>query len=172
LSENNCFFSGLFRELFIMLEPSRSPAEPTPAPTVPLRSVLLVACALMVGFALGRGTNGTPAVAAEPSGPIIYNYISFDVKPERREDFLASIRANERDTLSLEPLARAYQWGEDLNVPNRFHFHEAYAGGYAGFQEHLDSEHIAQWDALVQTDPFSDTPNGPNLFTKMDLSAA
>mmetsp|Transcript_14990 Transcript_14990/g.25050 ORF Transcript_14990/g.25050 Transcript_14990/m.25050 type:complete len:147 (-) Transcript_14990:145-585(-) len=133
--------------------------------------MLVLALALVVGFVFGRASAPRiDAVKSEPSG-IVYNYISFDVKPERREDFLASIRTNEKDTLSLEPLARAYKWGEDLNVPNRFHFHEAYAGGYAGFKAHLDSEHIAQWDALVATDPFLVKPNGPNLYKKMDLSA-
>ena len=55
-------------------------------------------------------------------------------------------------------------------MPNRFHFHEQYAGGQGGFKAHLDSEHIAQWDALVASNPFTAEPNGPHLYRKMDLS--
>ena len=131
------------------------------------RTLVVAATAFAAGIAVGRGTVGA-AAAVESEASDIYNYVSFDVKPERREDFLRSILANEKDTMSLEPLARAYQWGEDLEVPNRFHFHEQYGGGFAGFQAHLDSEHIAQWNALVATDPFTAVPNGPHLYRKMD----
>lgn len=141
-----------------------------------LRTLIVACVALVAGFLLGRRSAGVLAVPHSTSSlfstaleePSVYNYISFDVKPERREDFLKSILANERDTLTLEPAARAYRWGEDLDVPNRFHFHEEYAGGKAGFQAHLDSAHIAQWDALVATDPFATVPNGPHLYKKMD----
>ena len=65
---------------------------------------------------------------------------------------------------------RVQKWGEDLDVPNRFHFHEEYVGR-AGFQAHLDSDHIGQWNALVATDPFTADANGPHLYQRMDMSA-
>ena len=133
----------------------------------------LVVLSLTAGFMLGHNLN-QQFYDPNPEESV-YNYISFDVKPERRADFLKSINANEHDTLTLEPAAQAYRWGEDLNVPNRFHFHEEYTGtlptasGFpSGFQAHLDSDHMAQWNAFVATDPFSAEPNGPRLFKKMD----
>lgn len=130
-----------------------------------LRTLALMTLSAMVGYY--AGTGGNPSAALAFREPSVYNYISFDVKPERREEFLASIHANEKDTLALEPAARAYRWGEDINVPNRFHFHEEYAGGASGFQAHLDSAHLKQWNALVATDPFTATPNGPRAWPRI-----
>jgi len=111
-----------------------------------------------------------PSAVADGTSETIYNYVSFDVKPERRAEFLEVIRANEHDTLALEPLAESYRWGEDVNVSNRFHFHEAYRGGLKGFLAHLNSDHIAQWNAFEDTDPFTADPDGPHLYWKMDSS--
>lgn len=131
------------------------------------RTWALVAMAFGGGVLIGRSSAPHASLVRSETADF-YNYISFDVKPERREDFLKSIYLNERDTMALEPAARAYQWGEDVNVPNRFHFHEQYAGGLAGFQAHLDSEHVKQWNDLVASEPFTAEPNGPHLYSKMD----
>ena len=40
------------------------------------------------------------------------------VRPERRDEFIACIRDNQKGTLSTEPLAVEYVWGEDVDQPN------------------------------------------------------
>ena len=54
--------------------------------------------------------------------------VNLYVKPDRREEFLACIKANQSGTLTSEPLALRYDWGESATEPNTFHFHEMYEG--------------------------------------------
>jgi quinol monooxygenase YgiN len=75
------------------------------------------------------------------------------VKPNRREEFLASILADQAGTLANEPLALAFVIGEDLTVENLFYLHEQYVGE-AGFQAHLRAAHFQPWQAFVNTEPF------------------
>ena len=51
-------------------------------------------------------------------------------------------------------------WGEDIETPNRFLFHEEYVG-VAGFEAHLATPHVAVWDEFVATDPFTGPVLGP-----------
>ena len=132
-----------------------------PTQLTALRTLALMLVALVAGFVLGRG--GRPSGISNfcgrgdwveaVGGERTYLYVAFDVKPERREEFLTTVRQNEAGTLGTEPLNRAYMWGEDIEVPNRFHFHEEYVGT-AGFDEHLKTPHVKVWDAFVDTDPF------------------
>ena len=57
------------------------------------------------------------------------------IKAERREEFLTCIAANKQGTLSTEPLAVTYLFGEDAATPNTFHFFEQYEGR-EGFEAH------------------------------------
>ena len=79
------------------------------------------------------------------------------VKPERRDEFLESIKANQRGTLTTEPLVVTYLVGEDETAPNTFHLFEAYKGR-AGFEAHTKSPHFAVWEKFVATEPFSAPP--------------
>ena len=40
------------------------------------------------------------------------------------EEFLKCIKNNQKGTLTTEPLALEYVWGEDTSTPNVFHFYE------------------------------------------------
>ena len=91
-----------------------------------------------------------------PAGSFALNVKLF-VKPERREAFLACIKANERGTLTTEPLACVYAWGECTKEPNTFHFHEQYLGK-EGFDAHAATPHFADWEAFAATDPFTKEP--------------
>ena len=104
----------------------------------------LVATTLAAIAVFGLGRFSAPSSVSSDVSGRLYLKVSFDVKPERRGDFLAAIRANEKGT-NKEPLNRAYLWGEDTETPNRFHFHEEYQGS-AGFEAHLASAHVAAWD--------------------------
>ena len=52
--------------------------------------------------------------------------VRLNIKPERREEFLAAIEANRAGTLSAEPLAVTYLFGEDDMIPNSFEFFDNY----------------------------------------------
>jgi quinol monooxygenase YgiN len=77
------------------------------------------------------------------------------VKNERRGDFLAAMRADQRGALTTEPLAVTYLFGEDTETPNVFHMFERYLSR-AGFEEHAKSPSYQAWAAFKATDPFSE----------------
>ena len=58
------------------------------------------------------------AVRCTASGDGLYCLnVALYVKPERREEFIETIAANQRGTLTTEPLAVTYLWGEDEETP-------------------------------------------------------
>ena len=61
------------------------------------------------------------AAAREDAGLFLLN-VTLKVKPERREEFIACIKANQQGTLANEPLAVLYQWGGSTTEPDTFHF--------------------------------------------------
>jgi len=83
--------------------------------------------------------------------------VRISVKPEYRGEFLKCILANQRGTLTTEPLAVKYMFGEDENRPNTFHFHEQYKGR-EGFEAHTQTPHFAAWETFVAKDPFEEPP--------------
>ena len=91
-----------------------------------------------------------------PLGSFALN-VNLYVKPERRAEFLQCIGANQRGTLTTEPLACVYVWGESTAAPNTFHFHEQYLGK-EGFDAHCAAPHFADWEAFAATDPFTKDP--------------
>lgn len=79
------------------------------------------------------------------------------IKPERRTEFLECIKMNQLGTLNNEPRAVSYVYGEDDDLPNTFRFFEQYVG-VAGFDEHRDTSHFANWEKFANTDPFTSDP--------------
>lgn len=67
------------------------------------------------------------------------------------------IRNNQQGTLETEELAKEYLFGEDVSLPNTFHFHEQYEGR-DGFNAHAQSPHFAVWEKFAATDPFTKSP--------------
>ena len=105
------------------------------------------------------------------------------MRSERRDEFIACIRDNQKGTLSTEPLAVEYVWGEDVDQPNTFHFygetlpgsepcHEDQASpltllpplhsekyeGRRGFEAHQATPHFAAWEVFAASDPFTSPP--------------
>ena len=78
--------------------------------------VLLVSAAPRV-FSANVVTNGLVA------SKFCLN-VKLCIKPERRAEFVECIRNNQKGTLSTEPLALEYVWGESTDQPNTFHFYE------------------------------------------------
>ena len=79
------------------------------------------------------------------------------IKAECRDQFIECIRNNQKGTLSTEPLALEYTWGESTEEPNTFHFYEKYEGK-AGFEAHQATPHFAAWEEFAETDPFTSPP--------------
>ena len=100
-------------------------------------------------------TNFTQLLAAAPA--LFCLHVCLRVKPDRRDEFLSCIEANQRGTLTTEPLAVSYLFGEDESAPNTFHFFEAYKGR-AGFDAHTKAPHFAEWERFVATDPLAAEP--------------
>ena len=84
------------------------------------------------------------------------------VEPGRREEFISCIRDNQAGTLSTEPLAIEYVWGEDQSEPNTFHFFEKYEGR-KGFEAHQATPHFAAWEEFASSDPFTSVAGGAIL---------
>ena len=80
--------------------------------------------------------------------------VALHVKPERRNAFLAAMRADQAGALSSEAACAAYLFGEDVNVPNTFHMFEQYLSR-DGFAEHSKTAHYGSWAAFKATEPFS-----------------
>ena len=83
--------------------------------------------------------------------------VTLYVKPERREEFIACILANQEGTLTTEPLCLLYTWGEDTKNPNTFHFQEAYIGE-EGLEAHRKAAHFLKWEEFASSDPFTKPP--------------
>ena len=82
--------------------------------------------------------------------------VELNVKPERREEFLQVI-ANNKKGSDQETACLQYSWGENIETPNRFHFHEQYVGE-EGVVAHNAAPHFQMWEEFVQTDPFTIPP--------------
>jgi autoinducer 2-degrading protein len=93
-------------------------------------------------------------------------HVCLRVKPGRRDEFLECIQANQRGTLTTEPLAVSYLFGEDENTPNTFHFFEAYRGR-EGFDAHTKAPHFAEWERFVATDPLTAEPQVCAVLSRM-----
>ena len=105
----------------------------------------------------GVCATNSDAGAVPPAANKFCLSVKLCVKPERRDEFLACIRANQKGTLGTEELAIEYVWGEDLEEENTFHFYEKYHGR-AGFEAHQRTPHFAAWEVFAGSDPFSAPP--------------
>ena len=97
-----------------------------------------------------------PSAAAPTEPPVLCLNVRFTVKPERRDEFLREIDADQRGTMSNEPLAKVMLVGEDVSAPNTFHLHEQFCCGREGFKAHLAAPHFQPWQAFVDSEPFTD----------------
>lgn len=96
-------------------------------------------------------------IMADTKGTLYCLNVKLCIKPEVRSEFLECIAANQHGTLTSEPLAVTYVYGEDEKVPNTFHFFEQYRG-VEGFTAHTQTPHFAAWEEFASTEPFSEPP--------------
>ena len=89
--------------------------------------------------------------------PLYCLNVCLRIKPERRAEFLRCISANQLGTLTTEPLAVTYVYGEDETDSDTWRFFEQYAGK-DGFDAHRRTPHFAKWEEFASTDPFAAPP--------------
>ena len=67
--------------------------------------------------------------------------------PERREEFEACIRNNQKHTLDKdkEPGCMIYKWGESTTEKGVYYFTEQYVSEEA-FKHHTKQAHFAEWE--------------------------
>lgn len=82
------------------------------------------------------------------------------IKPEIRAEFLKVIQ-NNKEGSDQEPLCMQYSYGESMETPNSFYFHEQYTGndeGLEGFEAHAAAPHFKVWEEFASEDPFTKPP--------------
>lgn len=82
--------------------------------------------------------------------------VELNIKPEVREEFLRVIR-NNKEGSDAEPGCLQYSWGENIETPNKFHFHEQYIGE-EGVAAHSAAPHFKLWEEFAGKDPFTKPP--------------
>jgi autoinducer 2-degrading protein len=75
---------------------------------------------------------------------VIALFVTLDVRPERRDDFLAAITAQGAASLEREPGCLHFDVCEDAERPNRFLLYEVYEDE-AAFDAHGQTPHFAVW---------------------------
>lgn len=99
--------------------------------------------------------------------PLYCLMVTLQIKPERHSDFLSCISNNQYHTLTSEPYAITYIYGQDTTTttttmqPNTtitYHFFEQYTHGKDGFIAHTNTKHFHKWQEFVTTDPFISSP--------------
>lgn len=96
-----------------------------------------------------------------PPRPAFCLNVELCIQPERREEFLTVILNNQKGSRGDEPLCLQYDFGESLEKPNHFYFHEQYTGaqdGKEGFEAHQAAPHFAAWEDFAATNPFTKDP--------------
>ena len=137
-----------------------------------LAPLLVLLPAFGTGYYLPGRVGTTPACSASTSATMMANAVTnglngskfclnvrLCIRSERRKEFLKCIKNNQKGTLTTEPLALEYVWGEDTSTPNVFHFYEKYEGA-AGFEAHQATAHFAAWEAFASSEPspFTEPP--------------
>jgi quinol monooxygenase YgiN len=105
------------------------------------------------------------AAAAAAAAPVPIDRVAYClnvelcIQPEVREEFLRVIRNNQNGSRNptLEPHCLQYDFGESVERPNSFYFHEQYMGK-EGFQAHTVAPHFVAWEAFAATEPFTKPP--------------
>ena len=75
--------------------------------------------------------------------------VQMEVRPDRREEFLAGMRANAEASVRDEPGCLRFDLSAVAADPNRFFLYELYTDAGA-FEAHKASAHFAQWRAIAE----------------------
>lgn len=75
--------------------------------------------------------------------------VQMEVRPNRREEFLAGMTANAEASVRDEPGCLRFDVSVAAGDPNRFFLYELYADA-ASFEAHKASPHFAQWRTVAE----------------------
>jgi autoinducer 2-degrading protein len=75
--------------------------------------------------------------------------VQMEVRPERREEFLAGMTANAETSVREEPGCLRFDVSAVAGDPNRFFLYELYTDA-AAFEAHKASAHFAQWRTVAE----------------------
>jgi quinol monooxygenase YgiN len=78
------------------------------------------------------------------------------IPDEVRDDFLRVIQNNQKGS-NQEELCHQYSYGECIDEPNKFIFHEEFQGK-EGFDAHAVAPHFVAWEEFAATCPFTKPP--------------
>lgn len=76
-------------------------------------------------------------------------YVTLQVRPEGRAEFLAAITENARSSVRDEPGCSGFDVIEINGADNQFGFYEVYADADAFHHGHKESPHFAAWRAVA-----------------------
>jgi autoinducer 2-degrading protein len=75
--------------------------------------------------------------------------VQMEVRPDRREEFLAGMTANAGASVRDEPGCLRFDVSAVANDPNRFFLYEIYTDA-AAFEAHKASPHFALWRTVAE----------------------
>ena len=75
--------------------------------------------------------------------------VQMEVRPERREEFLAGMRANAEAAVRDEPGCLRFDVSSVAADSNRFFLYELYTDA-AAFEAHKATPHFAQWRTVAE----------------------
>ena len=75
-------------------------------------------------------------------------FVSIQIQPEHREEFLASMLDDARGSVNDEPGCYRFDVLQDPNDPNHIYLYEVYRDR-AAFEEHLHAPHFIRWRDTV-----------------------
>ena len=75
--------------------------------------------------------------------------VQMEVRPERREEFLAGMTANAETSVRDEPACLRFDVSAVAADPNSFFLYELYTDA-AAFEAHKASPHFAQWRTVAE----------------------
>lgn len=75
-------------------------------------------------------------------------FVTVQVKPERREQFLTVIEDDSICSVRDEPGCVRFDVLQDTSDPDRYYFYEVYRDEDA-FQAHTETPHLARWRAAA-----------------------
>ncbi|MFN8523780.1 MAG: putative quinol monooxygenase [Chloroflexota bacterium] len=76
-------------------------------------------------------------------------FVTVNVKPEQREEFLRVIEDDSICSVRDEPGCVRFDVLQDLSDPNTYYFYEVYHDE-AAFQAHRETPHLARWRAASE----------------------
>jgi autoinducer 2-degrading protein len=77
-------------------------------------------------------------------------WVSVNVKPERKEEFLKAIEEDARGSREDEPGCMRFDVLQDASDPNHYYFYEVYRDE-AALEAHRAAPHYQVWSAAVQS---------------------